>query len=191
MTDPAPPQPDPFDDMTALLWLVAAGDTAAFQRLYDREAARLYAVALRVCGASEPAIDAVHAGLLTVWRGQARFDPLAGNPHVWLINLIRDRAIEQQRRRSRDGLGNDPAHRSLDIDTELQSLARHPHPDLAAMHQALSSVDRDGQALLLLAYLDGLSTHDLARRLRMPIGTVKAWIRRSLQRLRQALEQPA
>jgi RNA polymerase sigma-70 factor (ECF subfamily) len=177
--------------MTALLWLVAAGDTAAFQRLYDREAPRLYAVALRLCDASEPATLAVHGALLMVWRGLARFDPLAGNPQVWLINLVRDRAIEQQRRRSRDGLGLDPAQRALDIDAHLAELARHPHPDIAQLHRALGTVDRDGQALLLLAYLDGLSASDIARRLRLPVGTIKAWTRRSLERLRRGWEMPA
>jgi RNA polymerase sigma-70 factor (ECF subfamily) len=191
IADPAHPRPDAFDDMTALLWLVAAGDTAAFQRLYDREAPRLYAVALRLCDASDPAIEAVHAALLMVWRGVARFDPLAGNPQVWLINLVRDRALEQQRRRSRDGLGLDPAHRALDIEAHLSALSRHPHPDIAQMHQALGGVDRDGQALLLLAYLDGLSAPDLARRQRLPTGTIKAWTRRSLERLRRGWEQPA
>ncbi len=172
--------------MTALLWLVAAGDTTAFQRLYEREAPRLYAVALRLCDASDPAIEAVHAALLMVWRGFARFDPLSGNPQVWLINLVRDRALEQQRRRTRDGLGLDPAHRPLDIDAHLNELARHPHPDIAQLHRALGAVDRDGQALLLLAYLDGLSAPDLARRLRLPVGTIKAWTRRSLERLRRS-----
>jgi DNA-directed RNA polymerase specialized sigma24 family protein len=59
------------------------------------------------------------------------------------------------------------------------------------MHQALGGVDRDGQALLLLAYLDGLSAPDLARRQRLPTGTIKAWTRRSLERLRRGWEQPA
>lgn len=191
MADPVPPTPDVRDDMTTLLWLVAAGDSAAFQRLYDSEAPRLYAIALRLCDAAEPAIDAVHGALLMVWRGLARFEPQAGNPHVWLINLVRDRALEQQRRRTRDGLGLDPAHRPLDIDGQLALLGRQPYADIIQMHQAMCSVDRDGQALLLLAYLDGLSAPDLSRRLRLPIGTVRAWTRRSLERLRRTMESAA
>jgi RNA polymerase sigma-70 factor (ECF subfamily) len=47
--------------------------------------------------------------------------------------------------------------------------------------------DEPRQAVLL-AYYEGLTHEQLALRLRRPLGTVKAWVRRSLLQLKSCLE---
>jgi len=186
MPEPTDTQ-DRFDDLTALLWLVAAGDAQAFQRLYDREAPLLYALALRMTGSAQLAIEVVHGALLPVWRNIARFDPRSGNPRVWLITLVRARAIELMRRRQRDGLGQDLALREVDLAGDLARLDSASAPEAQQMRAALGQLEPDSQMLLMLSYLDGMPPGEIAHRIRLPIGTVKSWTRRSLELLRDAL----
>lgn len=189
MSEPADTQ-DRFDDLTALLWLVAAGDAQAFQRMYEREGGLLYALALRMTGSNQLAIEAVRTALLPVWRNIVRFDPQSGSPRVWLITLVRVRTIELMRRRQRDGLGQELAQREVDLDGDLARLAASPHAEARHLRAAMEVLERDSQMLLMLSYLDGMPPGEVAHRIRLPIGTVKSWTRRSLELLRDAWRAP-
>lgn len=184
MTDP-----DDMIDLSALLWLVSTGDHLAFQRLYDREAPRLFAVALRVTADERLASEALHTALIQIWRRTAHFTPQLGTPEGWLIAQVRGRAIEIVRRRQRDGVPSDLFGRGPDIDTGLERLGGTPEAD--RMRAALSELDNHRRYILVLAFLDGLSAAELAQKLRLPIGTVKSWTRHGLSALRVALEAAA
>jgi DNA-directed RNA polymerase specialized sigma24 family protein len=118
---------DRFGDLSALLWLVTAGDQTAFRRLYEREATRLYTVALRLTGSAQLAAEAVHATLTAIWRNTVRFDPQGNSPEGWLLGLLRGRAIDIMRRRQRDGLGLEVSARQIDPEADLARLAQSPY----------------------------------------------------------------
>ena len=177
---------DRFDDLTALLWLAAGGDAQALLRLAEREGRLLYALALRMTGSSQLAVEVVHTALLAVWRQTARFDPRSGSPRVWLIALVRTRAIELMRRRQRDSLGQELAHREVDLEGDLARLAGSENPEARRLCAALGTLETDSQMLLMLSSLDGMPASEIAHRIRLPIGTVKSWTRRSLDLLRDA-----
>jgi RNA polymerase sigma-70 factor (ECF subfamily) len=172
-------------DLGTLLLLSAAGDHAAFRRLHDSTAPLLFAQALRITGDSAAAIEATQASLLTVWRGQPRFDPSHDAPLGWLLALLRGRATEIARRRLRDAVGVDLAHRGTALAEDFERLARDPVA--AAFHAGFAMLDHEHRQILTLAFLDGLSHAELAQRLRMPIGTVRVVVRAALDRLRHAL----
>ena len=175
------------DDPSAhLLDRIAAGDREAFRRLYDLHAPRLHAFALRITRQGPLAADAVHDAFLQVWRNAGKFDPARGNPQAWLLSLVRYRAFDIARRRGRevpdDGM---PEQADEDPDPLARLLASR---EAAALHGCLSQLPEERRRLVLLAFVEGLAHGDLAARLSMPLGTVKSWIRRSLQALRACLE---
>ena len=173
-------------DLTGLLEQVAAGDRAAFRRLYDLQAPRLYAVAVRITRQGPLASDAVHDALLQVWRNAGRFDAARGNPEAWLLSLVRYRALDIARRRGREVSDEDLPEA---IDDDPDPLARlAASRDAAALRGCLGQLEEDRRKLVLLAFVDGLSHSEVAERVKMPLGTVKSWIRRSLQSLRLCLE---
>lgn len=176
-------------DLSGLLWLIAAGDHVAFRKLYEREAGRLYAVALRVTGDAVLASEALHQALLQIWRRGVRFRPEIGTPEGWLIAHVRGRAIELIRRRHRDGLPPDVLQRDLAMDAGLARLSTTP--ERTRMAQALVGLDPPSRDILVLAFLDGLSPSEIAQRLRLPIGTIKSRTRQTLGHLRTALELAA
>lgn len=180
-------QPDAQDRLSIqLLDRVAAGDREAFRQLYDLHAPRLNAFALRITRQGPLAADAVHDALLQVWRNAARFDPERGSPGAWLLALVRYRALDIARRRMRE-VPDDAVPELADEDPDpLQHLLASR--ESSALHQCLQGLPPERQKLVVMAFVEGLTHADLSVRLAMPLGTVKSWIRRSLQSLRTCLE---
>lgn len=182
-------QSDSPDALATLIPRIAAGDRAAFRRVYDLRAPRLYAVALRITRQGPLASDAVHDAFLQLWRNAGRFDLGRGNPEAWLVSLVRYRALDIARRRLRE-VSDEDVPEAIDEDPDpLQRLAASR--DAAALHACLQQLEADRRKLLALAFIDGLSHGEVAARLKLPLGTVKSWIRRSLQALRLCLEGAA
>lgn len=180
----------PFDHATVLeTWLeaCAAGDATALRRLYDREAGFLLAVALRIVRRPEAAADVVHDAFLDIWARAGSFDPRRGEARAWITAIVRHRALKHLRR----------AGRETDLDPTLGAGIPDEAPDpfarLAAtqegarLHACLAQLAPERRRAILMAYRDGLSQAEIAGRLGQPLGTVKAWIRRSLVTLKGCL----
>jgi RNA polymerase sigma factor (sigma-70 family) len=58
-----------------------------------------------------------------------------------------------------------------------------------ALHQCLNRLESRQREVLSLAYLRELSHGELAEQLKLPLGTVKTWIRRGLDKLRSCMQQ--
>jgi RNA polymerase sigma factor (sigma-70 family) len=174
------------DDTGALLQRCAGGDRAAFRLLYDRWGNRLYGIALRITRQATLAADATQDAFVQIWQQAHRFDPSRGGPEAWLIGIVRYRALDIVRRRSRELPGyeaeEDREDDSPDALARLVSTAEG-----AALHRCLGALAEDRRRLVVLAFVDGLSHSELAERMSVPLGTVKSWIRRSLLSLRECL----
>lgn len=177
--------PEPADILKVLLVRCAEGDHAAFRRLYDLQAGRLYGLALRLTRQPQLAADAVHDALLQVWQRAAQFDPTRGSAEAWLSSLLRYRAIDLLRRREREeDSGNLP-----DIADEAPDplAALSSSLDAVALRRCLADLEATQRRAVTLAFFDGLSHPELAARLDAPLGTVKSWVRRALTTLRRCL----
>jgi RNA polymerase sigma-70 factor, ECF subfamily len=175
--------------LATLIAAIAVGDDAAFRRVYDLRAGRLYGIALRITRQPPLASDAVHDAFLELWRNAARFDAQRGNPDIWLASLVRYRALDMTRRLGREVSDEDLPEA---VDSDPDPLARLvASSDSAALRECLDTLEPARRTLLSLAFLDGLSHSELAERLHVPIGSVKSWIRRSLKSLRLCLEGEA
>jgi RNA polymerase sigma-70 factor (ECF subfamily) len=169
-----------------LLRRTAAGDAAAFALLYKHTAGKLFAVAIRIAGRGEVAEDALQECFVLVWRRAGEFDPARGAAMSWLLAIIRNCTIDRLRRRKVRPEGHAAPE---------EALARLAAPDsagqaaeLRALRHCLGELEERPRQAVLLAYLYGLSREELAARLAVPIGTVKSWLRRSLDRLRRCLD---
>ncbi|MGH7043170.1 MAG: RNA polymerase sigma factor [Acetobacteraceae bacterium] len=178
----------PADTDTAdLLARCAAGDRGAFRCLYDGWAARLHAIALAITRQPALAADAVQEAFVQAWQQAGRFDPERGTPEAWLVSLARYRALDVMRARSREEPGYEPP----EVVDEAPGVLDRLLGDAAgvALRRCLGELDAERRRLVTLAFVEGLSHGDLARRLGMPLGTVKSSIRRSLMALRGCLDR--
>ncbi len=173
-----------------LLGEIATGDRAAFRRLYDLEAGRLYGVALRIVRTPALAADVLQEAFLQIWQNAGRYEPSRGTVEGWLIGIVRLRAIDALRRSTREIATDDPTlgdSPHLDPDQALEAL--NFDADARSLQRCLSELDNESRHCILLAYVEGYSQTEIAKRVGAPLGTVKSWARRGLIALRGCLEQ--
>ena len=178
-------------EQARLLAAMARGDKAALTRLYDSLARPLYSLAFRVLNDTSEAQDIVQDVFLQMWHKAATYDTSRGSVFGWAATLTRNRAIDRVRMRIRR------AELLAESAVELQPAPPAGESDSAdslwvqekagAVRAALTRLDPDQQKAIELAYFSGLTQQQIAARLKEPLGTIKARIRRGLLRLRETL----
>ncbi len=179
-------------DLVGLLDCVAAQDHVALKHLYERTAPRLYGLALRVVGQREAAEDVLQEAFLTIWRSAGDYRSSLSPPMAWLGLIVRSRALDCLRR-----LGSRRSHLTQELDEDLSAILEGESPDpmaqahaseqASALHRCLAQLDHRQREVISSAYLRDLSHSELAAQLKLPLGTVKTWIRRGLEQLRGCL----
>jgi RNA polymerase sigma-70 factor (ECF subfamily) len=169
---------------------IAAGDTGALARLYDRYAGGLLAVGCRILGERREAEDLLHDVFLEVWRQAGQFDPERGSVRAWLFVRLRSRALD---RRKAAGWSRVVSvdHRRLADESGSPGPADDPSlaPDRAAVRRALAALPDEQRLVLELGYFEGLSSTEIAERIAAPVGTVKSRVAAALGRLRAGLKE--
>ncbi len=173
------------DDTAVLLQRCAHGDRGAFRALYERWGSRLHGIALRITRQPSLAADAMHDAFVQVWQQAHRFDVERGSAEAFLVSLVRYRALDIVRRTSREVPGHEPAEQEDDSPDALSRMVTSAEG--AALQRCLERLEEDRRRVVVMAFVEGLSHGELAEKLRMPLGTVKSWIRRSLLSLRECL----
>lgn len=173
------------------------GSAEAFERLYRLCAPLLLGVAQRVVGRREVAEEVLHDAFTAIWRKSESFDPLANHPLAWMVAIVRNRSIDV--RASHDVSRVDSYHAAPDDDPDgaLDRLFEWgPDPAEAEdrrraaewLRGCLGRLQAVERQVLVLAYTHGLSHGDLAAHLSKPLGTVKTWVRRGMESLRDCME---
>ena len=183
-------QPD--DTLIALIDRIAQRDEAALKDLYDLVSSKLYGLALRVVAKHEWAEDVLQETFLQIWRSAGDYRASLSPPMAWLGLIVRSRSLDFLRRRTAER-----AHLTDEIDDVMADTMEGPSPNpmdvsLAsqqawALHQCLGKLESRQREVVSLAYLRDLSHSELAEQLKLPLGTVKTWIRRGLEQLRTCM----
>jgi RNA polymerase sigma-70 factor (ECF subfamily) len=173
-------------DLARLLGAVAAGDRGALRRVYEAQSVRLFGVANAILRDRDAAADALHDAFLRVSQRAAQFDPARGAAAAWLAGIVRHAALDQARRRGRELPSDDPALGDAAVAPEaLERVSADAEG--RRLRECLESLEEKNRSGILLAFVHGLSHSQIAARLSLPIGTVKAWIRRGLLTLRNCM----
>ncbi|MFZ5567562.1 MAG: sigma-70 family RNA polymerase sigma factor [Pseudomonadota bacterium] len=183
-------QPEPRDlELTTLLDRVARQDATALKALYELSSALLFGLAMRVVRNPEWAEDVLQESYLTIWRSAGDYRASLSPPMAWMGLIVRSRALDLLRRRAAER-----ADRMDELDEALSDTLEGDAPNpmdevqasqqARALHHCLQQLEQAQRQVLSLAYLRDLSHNELAEQLRLPLGTVKTWIRRGLIQLR-------
>ncbi len=160
----------------------ARGDRQALRRLYDIEGPRLLGVARRLVKDTALAEDVVHDAFIRIWTRAATFDPTRGSGRGWMFSITRHLALDFLRSQERDVELDERSEPALTNTGELDGLLHG-----ARLNQCLDQLEPVRRACLVHAYVDGYSHAEIARKLDSPLGTVKAWVKRSLAALRECM----
>ena len=176
------------DQIAALLTRIAAQDRAAFKTIYTAAASKLMGVLLRILGNRAEAEDALQEVFTKVWLRANRFDAEKGRGMTWLIAIARNLAID--RLRSRHDTVDDEAAMAAVADTTPRAETRMiALGEVQRINDCFATLEPDRADALRGAYLTGLSYIDLAARHSVPLNTMRTWLRRSLARLKECMEQ--
>ena len=173
-----------------LIWLLAAvakRDAAAFERLYDATRAKLYGVLLRILGRPELADEVMQETYLKVWTMADRFDPTLASPITWMVAMARNRAIDIVRKKGEISIEDDPEALNVAADTPAPLARREMTEELKRLLSCLGKLNSEKQRIVLLAYYSGWSRDQLAKKLDIPVNTIKTWLRRSLIEIRECM----
>jgi RNA polymerase sigma-70 factor (ECF subfamily) len=180
------------EDLAALLARVALGDRAAFERVYRATCAHLLGVAFRILNSRERAEDVLQEAFMNVWHGAGGFDASVAGPMTWLINIVRNKAIDALRsgrseRASTSALDEEAMGVAADEMQQPQALFERSLQALR-ITACMGDLGASQRQALALAYYRGMVHTEIAQALGAPLGTVKAWVRRGLEKLKHCLE---
>ena len=174
-------------ELVELLAAVAKGDVAAFERLYGATRAKLYGVLLRILGRPELADEVMQEAYLKVWKMAVKFDPTIASPITWMVAIARNRAIDIVRKKGELSIEDEPDALNVAAETPPPLARREMTEELKKLLSCLGKLDPEKQRIVLLAYYSGWSRDQLAKKLDIPVNTIKTWLRRSLLEIRACM----
>lgn len=165
----------------------AAGDRDCLAALYDRYAPALLAIGRRILGDRREAEDLLHDVFIEVWRQAGDYDGSRGSVRAWLLMRMRSRALDRRKSAALSKRADLPAPDAV-VDAAEPGEDPALGPDRQAVRRALAALPAEQRQVLELGYFEGLSSSEIAERVRAPIGTVKSRVAAALSKLRQAVE---
>jgi RNA polymerase sigma-70 factor (ECF subfamily) len=174
-----------------LLRRIAAHESSALAEFYDQTAASLFSFAMRMLNDSHDAEEVIQDVFVQIWNKAPSFDPAIGLAFNWAMSIVRNRCVDRLRSRQRRAKVivevEDPAE--VQVAAEASTSGTAPAQDeIKAVRTALQTLPKDQKQAIEMAFLKGLSHHEIAAALNEPLGTIKARIRRGMLKLRDGLE---
>jgi len=196
MASPAPPHANRGTALAGLLGRTALADQAAFGELYRQTSAILHAVALRITRDRGTAEELLQEAYVSIWHHAGTYDAAKSQPLTWLTSIVRNRCLDHVRRR---GIDTVTLTRDDDDDAVIDLPSDGPTPvellldgaAARAVRDCVDALEGTQKQAIALAFFHGLTHAELARHLCQPLGTVKSWIRRGLERLKRCLDRSA
>lgn len=167
---------------------VAQRDRAAFDTLYLHTSAKLFGVAIRLLRDRADAEDVLQDVYVRIWQRADRYRVSQASPMSWLITIARHAAIDRLRARPT---------RTAPLEEGAIVTDGAPGPEENAIHTSerrriegcLAELDGARADAVRAAYVEGYSYKELAERHDVPLNTMRTWLRRSLAKLRDCLDQ--
>jgi RNA polymerase sigma-70 factor, ECF subfamily len=175
-----------------MLQRVGRRDVPAFQELYRKFSGLLYSTIYRVLNDHQDTEDIMQEVLVQIWQKAHLYEPGKGKPLTWITTMARNRAIDrirskQRRSKLNDGFEQESKVAQPEFIDDTSDLVISGEQD-RVVQKAVLDLTPDQREAIQLAYFGGLTQSEIAERLHEPLGTVKARIRRGVQRLEQAVK---
>lgn len=181
-----PPQSD-ADRALLIRRIAEAGDRAAFIALFEFYAPRIKSQAMRFGLNGEAAEDVAQDAMLSLWRRAAQFDSTRGSVSAWVFSIATHARIDRMRR-------DRHMSQAVDIDADSPLLSSDPiegGADAARLETLVRTLPAEQRKIIHLSFFADLPHAEIAKRLELPLGTVKSRIRLAIGKLRQALGDDA
>ena len=184
------------DPQQLKIWLaaVARKDPNAFRALYDATSTKLFGFALRILIKRESAEEVLQEAFVSVWNNAASYQASLAAPMTWMTTIVRNKAFDMLRRVDHT-VELDADTFDKDVMEAMESSDLTPLAALqlsqtsTALASCLSRLEGLHRQAVAMAFYHDMSHSEVAEHMKLPIGTVKTWIRRGLERLRVCLSK--
>lgn len=174
-----------------LIARAAAGDTEAFEEIYNCTARWLLSLVRRLVDDGQ-AEDVLAEAYLQVWKTLDSYDAAKAPPRVWMAVIARSRVLDHLRREKRRGQAHDSPE--MIVATDLrdregpeQLLSRVEECRLVRLSLAATPLSPDERTVLGLAYFRESSQQEISVLTGLPLGTVKTIMSRARDKLKAQL----
>lgn len=180
------------------IWLMAVAqqDPLAFRSLYEATSPKLFGFVLRILQKRELAEEVLQESFVNIWSNAASYQSSLAAPMTWMTTIVRNRAFDLLRKL------NNGQHFEVDLDADqfdseimaaMESGEATPvealelSQDAQSLALCMSRLEGLHRQAMALAFYHDLSHSEVAEQMKLPMGTVKTWIRRGLEKLRLCL----
>ena len=176
-------------DCDELLARCAQRDAIAFKKLYEATSPRMYALCFRMLKHEGLAEDVLQEAYLKIWDNAHRFIPTKGRAVTWMTTVVRNKTLDKLRSLKSRPVEVETIYEGIEFASEalepdkLSSLSE----DAEKLMQCLNHLKAEQKECILMSFYYGYTHDEMSKQLNKPLGTVKAWIRRGLERLRLCL----
>ncbi|QHO73562.1 RNA polymerase subunit sigma [Bradyrhizobium sp. CCBAU 051011] len=176
------------DDLGQVLRSVAKGDRAAFRQLYEQAGPTLFGICSRILRDRNAAEDAFQEAMLRIWQKSYLYDAAKGGAMSWMVTVTRRVVLDRLpvRRSGPVSLTDESVMAVLEA---LSNQAPHDPALAPDLRKCLGLLDQNYRQSVLLAYYYGLSYEELAAHSAVPVGTIRTWIHRAVEKLQLCLSQ--
>lgn len=175
-----------FDYEEAVL-ACARGERYALKAIYLRDSQWLFSVAMRIVRRRELAEEVLQDAFVKIWTKASSYSPTGGSARGWVYSIVRNQALNAVRT-DRDSPVEAVLEQEGDLNEPTLTSNLLDDVDVQAMHNCLTHLDDAKRQAIMLAFVSGLSHGEVAKEMNAPLGSVKAWIRRGLIKLKECLK---
>ena len=174
------------EQLAADLVRVGLRDRDAFARVYDATSAKLFGILIRILGRSDLAEEVLQDVYARVWERAAVYDPSQASPITWLATIARNKALDEVRRRQPKSIEDVPGllEWPSEEDITAQYLAAE---ERTRLRECIDRLDGEARELLQYVYFRGATRSDIATRTGQSVSTIRLWLRRTLDQLKDCL----
>lgn len=173
--------------LVTALRLAAGGDASGLRVVYQLTSAKLFGICLRICGDRQAAEDILQDVYVKVWRRAGSFDSQRASPVSWLAMIAHNAAIDWRRAQHRHGTLDEGGVLAIADEAPLADAVAEQDEDRRRLLSCLDRLDKGQSSAIRRAFLDGMTYQQLSDESGTPLGTIKSWIRRGMQKLKECL----
>jgi RNA polymerase sigma factor (sigma-70 family) len=169
-----------------LISLLKSGSQQAFSYLYDHYSRAIYGIIYNIVGEEKEAEDVLQLFFLKVWKSISSYEKEKGRLFTWMLNIARNSAIDFTRSKKAN---MEQSIRSIEKNVfEINKKHQETMPvDHIGLKKLVDNLKAEHREIINMAYYEGYTQEEIARRLNMPLGTVKTKVRQALMQLRSII----
>ena len=167
-----------------LVQAILEKDKNGAEALYDMYSSSLYGVIFRIVQHQEIAEDLLQDTFIRIWNSFSSYDAAKGRLFTWMVNVARNIAIDKTRSKEfrNSAKTEDIENNVLIIDKQVNTII---NPETIGLNDLIGKLKPEHKIILDLVYFEGLTHVEVAKKLEIPLGTVKTRLRNAIITLRK------